>query len=1123
MRRFQHLFLWVMLLLSCSTTLFAQQKITISGTVTDSKSEPVVGANVSEKNAKSNTITDDRGYFRLTVSPGSTLVISSVGFATNEVSVGSSNTLAITLKDDQKFLNEVVVTGFGESRKKRNLGYSVATVLGEDIRKTANPNPIAALQGMVPGLQVSPNVGGPQSSTRFLIRGAANLDPYGNQPLVVVDDIIMDDQVIMQNRGGEQDFGNILKDINPDDIESISILKGGAVTALYGSRASNGVILIKTKKGFSQKGLGVTLSQSFMFERAYKTVDLQNRFGAGIHANDWVKGTGDTLSVDPNWYYTSFGPEMAGQMFKDISGKYIANNPGMNDPLSLYETGVQRNTNIGISGGNDKTTFRFSYSNFGNKSATPNNGLDRNSFSFRATHRLVKGVLIDVNTAYTQSRTENPALQGSNALLYATSYGVPRNYDIHYWLNNYIDTTLGGLDDRDISLANNAFWALYQNHYLQKEGNFRGNFNIRADLASFLRFDGSASINTFDSRLTSEIRGRSAGFIDGEYRINNNNVKQYRYRASLSYIKKFGDFDVVAQGGAELNKSDAGSLFARTDGFITPDIFRLSNSKNKLVYTEGKPNNQQMGSAFFQGTLTWRNFLTLNLYGRNDWNSTLVYNDGHGEYSYFYPGADMAFVFSDLGGMPKFLDFGKLRLSYAEVGGGTVPYLANTGSYSSYGAYTDAYGNTVLRYGLSSATLPNQALKPVRNAKMEAGFEFKVLKNRAGGDITVYQQDSKNQIQEFEVSPESGVRKALINGGKVRNRGIEISLYGTPVKLNNFSWDVNLNYAKNKNTVLSLPFNSQNAILDNGDGIYSVAALNGEYGAIRAQYGYAYYQAKDASGKDIESPLNGQRVVAFNPTRGALGQPVTYYQRAGTYNPTVGKEAQPVVGSAQPDFLGSIRNTFNYKRVALSIFLDAKFGGDVYSTTYGYGSQYGMIKSTLFGRNAELGGLTYYSNANYNGLTPGNRDDGILLQGVFQPGTVIPASASADGVAHDVSNMTVQEAYDKKYVKPNSAADYYDANYGWSAGIREAALFESSWVSVREVAVSYDLPVSVAEKIKFNSLRISIVGRNLGFLYNSAPDHVNPDNLSSTSAGAFVENGGTPYFRQFGFSINASF
>lgn len=1124
MRRFQHPVLWVMLLLCGSTsTLLAQTKKIISGTVTDSKSLPVVGATVVEKGSKNSTATDDRGYFRLSVNPPTTLVISSVGFGTKEVTVGENTTVNVTLDDAQKFLNEVVVTGFGESRAKRNLGYSAPTVSGEEIRKTANPNPIAALQGMVPGLQVTPNVGGPQSSTRFMIRGAANLDPYGNQPLVVVDDIIMDDQVIVQNRGGEQDFGNILKDINPDDIESMTILKGGAVTALYGSRASNGVILIKTKRGFSQKGLGVSLTQQFMFERAYKTVKLQNRFGAGIHTNDWVDGAGDTLEIDPNYYWMSFGPEMNGQFFKDITGEYRANVPGKNDALDLYKTGVMRNTNIGISGGNDKTTFRFSYSNLGNTSATPNNELNRNSFNFRATHRPVKGVLLDVNTSYVQSKTQNPALQGGNAVLYATSYGVPRNYDINYWMNNYVDTVLGGMTTRDISDASRAFWYIFQNRYQQKEGNFRANFNVRADFTNWLRLDASAAINTFETKYSAAVRGTGERFENGEYSIRNNDVKQYRYRASLTGMHRAGDFDLMLQAGGELNKSDAASIFIKTRGFITPDLFRLSNSKDRPEITEGKPNDQHMGSVFFQGSISFRNYLTLNIYGRNDWNSTLVYNDGHGDYSYFYPGADLAFVFSDLAKMPTFIDFGKLRLSYAEVGGGTVPYLTNTGSYASYGAYTDAYGNTVLRYGLNSSTLPNPALVPVRNAKMEAGIELKLLKNRAGLDFTVYQQDSKNQIQEFEVSPESGVRRALINGGKVRNRGIELSIYGTPLKMKDFSWDILFNYTRNKNTILSLPFNAQNALLDGGDGIYSVATLNGDYGAIRANYGYAYFQAQDANGKDIDHPNNGMRVVTFNPSRGYLGDPVILYQRAGTYNPSIGRDAQPIVGSTQPDFLGSIRNTFNYKRVALSIFLDAKFGGDVYSNTFGYGSQYGMLEHTLFGRNAALGGLSYNSKSNYNGEGPGARNDGILPVGVFAPGTIIPASASADGAEHDVSGMTVKEAYDKNYVKPVRASDYYDATYGWSAGIREASLFESSWVSVREVAVSYDLPVSIAEKIRMNSLRVSLVGRNLGFLYNSAPDDVNPDNLSSTSAGAFLENGGTPYFRQVGFSINASF
>lgn len=1121
--RTSHAFLMLTLLLFSSTSsLLAQQKSTITGTVTDSKGGIVIGVTVLEKGTRNATFSDANGFYRLSVAPAATLVFTYVGFARKEVAVGANTSVNVTIQEDSKNLNEVVVTGFGENRAKRTLGYSVTQVSGDDIRRTAAVNPISALQGMVPGLQVSPNVGGPQASVRFLIRGSANLDPFGNQPLVVIDDIVMDDQVILPNRGGEQDFGNILKDINPDDIESLSVLKGGAVTALYGSRASNGVILIRTKKGFSQKGLGVSFTHSMMFERAYKTVELQNRFGAGIHANDWNKGLNDTLAINPNTYYLSFGPEMKGQMFKDITGQYRANTTGKNDVLDLYETGINRNTNIGISGGNDKTTFRFSYSNLGAKSSTPNNGLDRNSFSFRGTHRPGKGVLLDINTAYTTSTTKNPALQGGNALLYATTYGVPRNYDSRYWMNNYLDATNGGYTNRDISDASNAFWAIYQNQYEQKENNLRAGLNLRADLTPWLRFEGSTSINTFQTDYSGKVRGKDAKFAGGDYTTSTSTVQQFRHRGSLTYTKKLGPIDLLVQGGGELNQSKQNSFWSSTNGLVIPDFFRISNTKDPAEFREGTPQEIQTASTFFQTTTTFKDYLTLNLYGRNDWNSTLVYNDGHGDYSYFYPGADLAFVFTDLFKLPKAVDFGKLRLSYVEAGGGTTAYRTSTGAYQSNGLYKDAYGLSILRYGFTSSELGNQNLIPVRNKKMEAGLEFKMFNNRLGGDVTVYTQNSSNQIEGFRVPPESGVTAALVNGGKVRNQGIEISLFGTPIKTKDFSWDVVFNYARNKNTIISLSFNAKYALLDGGDGIYSVGQPGGEYGAIRSNYGYASYQAKNGNA-NVASPLNGLPVVVFNATGGNFGAPVIYYQRAGTYNGTVGGETDPVVGSALPKFLGSLRNTFNYKRLALSVFLDAKFGGDVYSSTLAFGSQYGMLNRTLAGRTTDLGGLKYNSTTSYNGQLPGERNDGILPQGVFAAGTVIPASASGDGAQHDVGGMTVADAYAKNYIKPNAAADFYDRTYGWQFGIRQASMFESSWVSVREVTLTYDLPQGIANKLKLNNLRASLIGRNLFFLYNSAPDKVNPDNLSSTSSGAFIENGGTPYFRQFGFSLNTNF
>lgn len=1103
---------------SCLFLFALAQQRTVTGIVKSGQGVPLDGATFAIKGTSMAGLTKKDGSFSVKVTGDlSVLTISYVGYQTADFAVGKKTSMSITLNDNSSStaLNEVVVTGFGETRAKRNLGYSATQVKGDDIRKASAVNPIAALQGMVPGLQVSPGIGGPQSTTKFLIRGSASLDPYGNTPLIVIDDIVMDQDVVLPNRGGDQDFGNILKDLNPDDIESMTVLKGGAVTALYGSRASNGVILIKTKKGFSQKGLGVSLTQSMLFDKAYKTIDFQNQFGSGLGADDWTIGPGGELQVDQNWYGLSFGPEMKGQTFRDINGELRTNDANENYILDLYQTGVTSNTNVSVSGGNEKNTFRLSYSRLGSKAITPGNNFDRNSLSLRTTHRLAQRVLLNASVNYTTSTTLNPALQGGSSLIYNYAYVSPRNYDTKYWQKNYIAPE-GGLNRKDPNGANEAFWKIYENKYTQKEYNFRGDLNLQADLTKWLRFEAVGAINSLQRDNENKTRGQGVGFAGGGYSTGLSQSLSNRFRGNFNLTKKLNKFDLFFQGGAETYGSQGKSQSAYTNGFILPDLFRLSNSVNPVSASEGASNRSQTSALFFQGSSYYSNFLTLNVYGRNDWNSTLVYNDGHGNYSYFYPGADVAFIFTDAFKLPKAIDFGKLRVSYVQAGGGTNPYTANTGSYSNYGAYRDAYGNSVSQYGYGSNTLPNQDLVPVRNVKMEAGVEFKMFGNRLGGDFTVYQQDSKNQIINFGVPAESGVTGALINGGKVRNKGIELMLYGTPVKSGKFSWDAMFNYTRNRNTIQSLPFGLTQIGLDGADGISSVAQLNGDYGTIIAPYGQASYQAQDANGKNISSPLNGMPVVSFN-TSGITGQPMTIYRRASNYNPTVGGEANPVVGSALPKFLGSLRNTFNYGNLSLNVFLDSKFGGDVYSSSLFYGTQNGNIKNSLFGRTAELGGLTYTDQQ-------GNKkDDGMLPEGVYRPGSIAPANQSADGQSHNLSGMTVADAYAKGYIKPTAAADYYLYGYGWGNGIRTFGMVESSWVAVREVSVSYQFPQKVISKLKLNGLRANVIIRNLGYLYNSAANGLNPDNMNSTSSGGFLENGGVPFVRTFGCSLDASF
>jgi iron complex outermembrane receptor protein len=528
-----------------------------------------------------------------------------------------------------------------------------------------------------------------------------------------------------------------------------------------------------------------------------------------------------------------------------------------------------------------------------------------------------------------------------------------------------------------------------------------------------------------------------------------------------------------------------------------------------VTTTEDPAYQTQIASLFFQTSVAFRDYLTLNLYGRNDWNSTLVYNDGHGNYSFFYSGADVAWIFTDAfkSQMPAFLDYGKLRLSYVSSGGGADnAYTANTGAYTAGTPYTDHLGNVVTNYAYRDNTLPNQNLLPQRNNKFETGLEFKMLHNRLGADITFYTQDSKNQIIAFGVPPTSGVSTDLINSGTVRNRGFELYLYGTPVKTRNFSWDTYFNYTRNRNTVVSLPFGLQYVSIGGGDGYQVLAKAGGEYGTLTSNYGYAHYQATDGTGKPISSPLNGKRVIRQASVNTAV------YVRAQNY--AEGTDKQPVIGSITPKFLGNWRNTFSYKQFQLSAALDSKIGGMQYSFTEDLGQWLGSMKSTLPYRTKASGGVGYTNAAG------ASMENGVLFDGVYQKGSSV---AGLDGQTHDLSGMTFKDAYDKGWIRPTSSFSYYANTHSWANGIREDAMYTSSWVSLQQVSLSYELPSNIATKCKMNGLRVTLTGNNLLYIYNSAKDHLNPNSLNDSGSGAVTESSGMPYIRSFGFSVNGSF
>ncbi|MVZ62502.1 SusC/RagA family TonB-linked outer membrane protein [Sphingobacterium humi] len=1084
------------LLLLCGiSTVYAQKSI--SGTVR-SEQGPLTGVTVQLIGSIKKTQTNATGQFSIEAKIGDKLRFSIIGYTSLVLSV-DKETMQVNLQTESASIDEVVITGLGESRERRQLGYSMTQISSEDIRKTNAINPIAALQGLVPGLQVNVGTGGPQSTSRFQIRGASSLNQYGNTPLVVIDGIIMDEEVVLPNRGGDQDFGNILKNINIDDIESISVINGGSVTALYGSRASNGVILISTKKGYSQKGLGINFTHSQGFDKPYSSTEMQNKYGPGSNPTLIFQKDNDGNELMPAQNYAySFGPAFDGRTLKDIDGrmiKYQANN----NALSIFQTGRYMNSNLGIQGGNEQTTFRFSYSNMYSHGVAPNNKLTRNNFNFRATHRIGEILLLDANATYVNGQSFNPQYGGErwnmgNNLFYSLSYGMPRTYDLAHWRHNYLDPIQGGVNTTDPTGKAAILFLLYENKQQQSEDNFRGSFNAKINFNRYFQLENNFSANLFNTHLEVKNRGYQKAFHGGYYATYTSRVLQTRYRSNLNYNQSFEDFEVFTQAGMELNHSLRNGLRARAPKLNIPDVFRLSNASEKFM-DEDKPNQFRSISAFFQASLTYKQNLNLNLYGRNDWDSSLVYPDGRGNFSYFYPGMDIAWTFSDMLKLPQhIINYGKLRFSYNQVGKGTSVYNAMTGYYLPRDIY-----DKIPNYGFDSKKLGNADLKPERSDTWEAGTEIKMLQNRFGFDFTFYRKNTKNQIINLPISRESGVTSKLINSGLIRNQGIELKVFGTPIKTQNFSWDMYFNYTRNWNKIIDLAPGVTTHELDGDDGIRAIAVVGGEYGTLIARYGHARYQAKDEQGNAVAHKYNGQPVMNASGT-------LAYYVRSQDY--AHGTEREVTLGSTLPKFLGSIINKFNYKSFSLSFMLDAKFGGLVYSPTYNYGMQTGQIANSLYGRMGEAGSVSYSD-------SKGNEAWGMIPEGVFGQGVKINGT--------NVEGMSYQDAMDAGLLKPINAVNYYNITYGWGNGIREKSVFKSSWVMLRDISASYDLPKNLTSKMKLNNLRMTISARNIGYLYNSLPVNLNPEDYRSNGSVSAFLGGGSPLIRNFSFTINTNF
>ncbi|GAB2663801.1 SusC/RagA family TonB-linked outer membrane protein [Flavihumibacter cheonanensis] len=1099
-----------------SAYAIAQQKRTVTGTVLDEQGAPISGATFVVKGSRAGGATDVQGTFTISLTSDAPLVFSAVGFLSKEVPTAGVTELRVVLQKDDKSMDEVIVTGFGVKKETRKLAYAVTEIKGDEIVRASSPNVVNALQGKVAGVFINQGNGGPMSSSRIRIRGNTSL--RGNtQPLVVIDGVILEPGTTGGDSwGSAQDFGNQMKNLNPDDYESISVLKGSAASALYGSQAQNGVLIITTKKGRQQKGLGVTVSHSQLFDKAFKATEMQNEFGAGINPT-FALGTDGVPEVDGSNYFWSYGPRFNGQQVRDIDDRMITWSAKPNNILDAFQTGKFINTNVAVQGGTDKTTFRASYSNLYNTYVTPNTNLKRDAFALRITQKLSNFLTIDGSVNYSMSQAKNPVAQGgNNSPLFALAYFNPRNYDTKYWMNNYLDPE-GGVNRNDPYGLSGLFFGLHYNNTIQFENTLLANLDLTANITPWLTLLLRGNINNADIDRETKNWGSGVGFAGGTYRMYNSTRRNTRLQALLTASKDLNDdFTISASLGGESQAYEPVrySESSTNGGLKTPGGFFIGNSVNPATTRGGISNEsgyaKRIDAAYLFGDVTWRNMLTLNFSARNDWTSSLLYpNDGHGISNYFYPGAGLAWIFTETfknSSALDFLSFGKLRLAYAHTGAGVNPWVTSTGYYQFLGNYNGPNG-LIPRYGFAGGTLGNLNIKNELTKEFEIGADLRFLNNRLGLDVAWYKKNSYNQLLPLALPSESGVGSQLVNAGNIQNQGIEILLTANPVKTKNFNWDMTVNFTRNRNKIIELApgVTSFDLELAFGADMASVARPGKEYGTIITNYGYASYQAKDGSGNNISDPRNGLKVLKANGS---------YYRSSELGQPT--KE----LGSMMENFLMNTSQNFRFKNIFLSFQIDSKFGGLMASATHQYGSTNGSLKSTLFGRSEDFGGLqrnTYDANGNVTGTF----NDGIIPEGVFANGISIRAP---NGQTYDVSGMTYQEAVDQNIVEPVSARLYYARLTQWSTGIREYSTFQNDWVAVREVSVGYTMPAKLASSLKLNSLRVSLIGRNLGYLHTTTKDGIHPEGgLISNRAGAFAEYGGVPYIRSVGFKVDAGF
>ena len=901
MNRKIHYFLLLVSFLCLQATM-AQEK-RISGNVTDAGTgEPVPGINVVEKGTRNGTSTDFDGNYTITVAnDAAILVFSAIGFTEQEVPVGQQTTINVSLQEDVESLDEVVVTALGISREKKSLGYSVTEVGGDQVSLAKEPNVVNSLAGKVAGVVVSQGTSGPGSGTRVVIRGNNSITG-NNQPLYVVDGVPIDNTTLGAPTGsGQFNIGNLgdgVTDLNPDDIESLSVLKGPNAAALYGSRASNGVIIITTKKGALNKGIGISFTSNALFDKPLVLPEYQNQYGRGTDGNFPQINTDDPLATQVNTVAGSgsWGPRFDGSQQLAYNGQqraYVAQPDNVKD---FFETGTTFINTVALSGGNENTSVRFSYTNSDIESILPNSGIDRDNFNLRAFSNLSDKLTLDARITYFKQTARNRPNQGTEGVA-AYLWGLARNVrteDLKVFqdIENPIDPNNIYRVIAPTSSGGNPYWILNHDSNEDRRSRITGfaklQYQFNDWLSAFVR------VGTDDITQDTESVTRVGHHFFGSGRLNfgKNDRTETNYDFLVMFNKDLSDkFNLTANAGANALRFSRISSSTRGENFKIPGRPILDNTE-ELFASQGQRVQKSVNSVYGSASLAYDNTLYLDLTGRNDWSSALAADNR----SYFYSSASLSVLLNEAFDLGSSIDLLKVRGSIATVGNDTDPQqLVNTFRVAANGFLDNV---TVSRDNI----LFSNDLRPEEVTSTEFGVEFRALGNRLYADLSYYNIKSTDLIFDVPLGVGAAFDRFRTNVGEITNKGFEILVGGTPIQTDNFSWDVSANIARNKNELVSLV---------EGQDLFNFSTDNGGTVSVVGRAGEGF--------GDIETTTwlrndQGQLIV----TAEGRPQATTDREKFGNY---------------QPDFSGGFTNTFRYKDFTLNTLIDFRVGGEVYSFT----------------------------------------------------------------------------------------------------------------------------------------------------------------------------------------------